>query len=267
MEFLKAEGLGNDFVMFEGAAPTAEQIRRWCDRRTGIGADGVLRVTRSGHRGAVARMQYWNADGSPAGMCGNGLRCVARYVLEAGWTKERCFTIQTPSGMNRVEVLDDGMIRVELGRCRVNSRFMAVGRSFTSVDVGNPHAVTFVEDASELDTLPLRSVGLSMQEHPLFPLGVNVEFAAGMDDGFRVRVWERGAGETRACGTGAAAVAAVALQAGWVAPTTKIELAGGSLVVELANGVAWIQGPAVLVFSGTIPDRTGNGGTAADGGR
>lgn len=267
MEFLKAEGLGNDFVMVEGAEPTAEQIRHWCDRRTGIGADGVLRVSTADRREAVARMQYWNADGTPAGMCGNGLRCVARYVFEGGWSKERCFTIQTAAGLNRAEILDDGMIRVELGPYRVGARLTMEGRSFTAVDVGNPHAVTFVEDASELERAPLRSVGRSFQDHPFFPAGANVEFAAREDDGFRVRVWERGAGETRACGTGSAAVAAVALQRGWVGPATDIQLPGGSLTVELTEGIAWIQGPAVLVFSGTIPDRTGNGRTTAFSGR
>ncbi|MCY4371558.1 MAG: diaminopimelate epimerase [bacterium] len=263
MEFLKAEGLGNDFVMVQGAEPTAEQIRRWCDRRTGIGADGVLRVSRPDHREAVARMQYWNADGTPAGMCGNGLRCVARYVFDGGWSKERLFTIQTPTGMRQVEILDDGMIRVELGPYRVGSGLRIRGRSFTTADVGNPHAVTFVEEGSELETVPLRSVGLALQGHQSFPEGVNVEFAAGTAHGFRVRVWERGAGETRACGTGAAAVAAVAFQRGCVGSATEIELPGGPLAVELIEGVAWITGPAVLVFSGTIPDRTGNGETRA----
>ena len=267
MEFLKAEGLGNDFVMVEGTEPTAEQIRRWCDRRTGIGADGVLRVSRTGHDEAVARMQYWNADGTPAGMCGNGLRCVARYVFEGGWSKERCFTIQTPTGMNRVEILDDGKIRVELGPYRVGSGLIVGGRSFTSADVGNPHAVTFVEDASELETVQLRSVGLALQDHPFFPAGVNVEFGASTDDGFRARVWERGVGETRACGTGAAAVAAVAHQKGWVGPASEIQLPGGSLAVELTAGIAWILGPAVLVFSGTIPDRTRSAARPASVGR
>ena len=263
MEFLKAEGLGNDFVMVEGVEPAAEQIRHWCDRRTGIGADGVIRVTRADHREAVARMQYWNADGSPAGMCGNGLRCVARYVSERGWSEERHFTIQTSTGLNRAEILDGGMVRVELGPYRVGKELTAGGRLFTAAEVGNPHAVTFVESVSGLEAAPLRKVGRAFQDHPSFPEGVNVEFATGTADGFRVRVWERGAEETRACGTGAAAVAAVALRNGQGYPVTGIELPGGRLVVELTEGVAWIQGPAVLVFSGTIPDRTGNGRTAA----
>lgn len=254
MEFLKAEGLGNDFVIVTGVEPTVEQIRRWCDRRTGIGADGVLRVTRADHPDAVARMQYWNSEGSPSGMCGNGLRCVARYVFEGGWSTEKSFAIETSTGMNRVDVQNDGIVLSELGCYRVGPRLTAGGRSYTCADVGNPHAVTFVDDLSELDRVPLRSVGRSLQDHPSFPDGVNVEFAAGTGDGFRVRVWERGSGETRACGTGAAAVAAVALQDGWVGPVTEIELPGGPLTVQLIEGIAWIRGPAVLVFSGTIRD-------------
>ena len=253
MEFLKVEGLGNDFVLFEGSAPSAGQIRRWCNRRTGIGADGALRVTRSDHPEAVARMEYWNADGTAAGMCGNGLRCVARYVFEQGWPGRRSFTIQTATGLNRAEVLD-GIVRVELGPYRIGSRSVICDRSFTTVNLGNPHAVTFVEDPAELKEAPLDTVGPSLQGHALFPAGVNVEFACMTASSLRVRVWERGAGETQACGTGAAAVAAVAFQHGWVEQVSDIKLPGGLLGVELIDRVAWIRGPAVLVFSGTIPD-------------
>ncbi len=251
MEFLKAQGLGNDFVMIEGPEPTVDQIRRWCDRKVGIGADGLLRVTRTDHHEAVARMQYWNADGSPAGMCGNGLRCVALYVFKRGWSeRRRCFNVRTPTGVNNVEVLDDRTIRVELGRCRVGPELVVGDRSFMAVDVGNPHAVTFVEDAGMLATVPLRSVGMALQNHPHFPEGVNVEFALREPSGYRARVWERGVGETSACGTGAAAVAAVALRSGWEGSDVDIELTGGTLSVTLIDGIAWIEGPAVLVFSG-----------------
>ncbi len=254
MEFLKAEGLGNDFVIIEGQAPTVDQIRSWCDRKTGIGADGVMRVTGTGDLdGSVARMQYWNSDGSPAGMCGNGLRCVALYVYERGWSKQqRRFTVRTPTGSNRVEVLDDRRIKVELGAYRVGSDVMVGDRLFATVDVGNPHAVTFVEDASQLDSAPLRSVGVSLQGHPRFPDGVNVEFALKQADGYRMRVWERGVGETSACGTGAAAVVAAGFREGRDGSDVDVELAGGTLSVSLLDGIAWIQGPAVLVFVGTL---------------
>ena len=254
MEFVKAEGLGNDFVLVEGAVPSTTQIRRWCNRRTGIGADGVLRVSRSDHPEVVARMDYWNPDGSVAGMCGNGLRCVALYVFEQGWTDRRSFRIRTPSGLSRVEVMEDGRVRVELGPYRVGRRSVMEGLPFTPVDVGNPHAVTFVPTVADVEQAPLARVGLALQDHPRFPDGVNVEFAAPTDDGLRVRVWERGAGVTLACGSGAAAVAAVAYQEGRADPTTDVELPGGRLGVELIDGVAWISGPAAIVFSGTIPD-------------
>ena len=254
MEFVKAEGLGNDFVLVEGVAPSTAQIRRWCHRRTGIGADGVLRVSRSDHPEAVARMEYWNPDGSAAGMCGNGLRCVALYVFERGWTDRRSFIIRTPAGLSQVKVMEDGTVRVELAPYRVGQRSVMEGRSFTSVHVGNPHAVTFVPTSADVEDSPLARVGMALQDHPRFPDGVNVEFASMTDRGFRVRVWERGAGATLACGTGAAAVAAVAYQEGRSGPTANVDLPGGRLGVELIDGVAWITGPAGLVFSGTIAD-------------
>ena len=254
LEFVKAEGLGNDFVLVEGKAPSAAQVRDWCNRRTGIGADGVLRVSRSDHPEAVARMEYWNSDGSVAGMCGNGLRCCARYVFERGWTDRRFFVIRTAAGLNRVEVPEDGPVRVELGPYRVGRRSVMEGLPFTTVDVGNPHAVTLVATPADLERAPLARIGRALQDHPRFPDGVNVEFAAPTDRGLRVRVWERGAGVTLACGTGAAAAVAVASQEGRADPATGVELPGGRLGVELINGVAWISGPAVTVFSGTIPD-------------
>lgn len=254
MEFVKTEGLGNDFVLVEGTAPSRAQIRLWCDRRTGIGADGLLRVSRSYHPDAVARMEYWNSDGSVAGMCGNGLRCVALYVFERGWTDRRSFAIRTATGLNRVEIVENGAVRVELGPYRVGRQSIMEGLPFTAVDVGNPHAVTFVGTAAEVEDAPLARVGMALQEHPRFPEGVNVEFAAPTSHGLRVRVWERGAGATHACGTGAAAVAAVAHHERGGGPATEVQLPGGRLGVELIDGVAWITGPAVMVFSGTVPD-------------
>jgi len=254
LEFVKVEGLGNDFVLLEGTPPSAAQVRRWCNRRTGIGADGVLRVSRLDHPEGVARMEYWNSDGSVAGMCGNGLRCVALYVFERGWTDQRSFIIRTPSGLNRVEVMPEGAVKVEVGPYRVGRRFVMEGLSFTAVDVGNPHAVTFVRSAADVQDAPLARVGMAFQDHPRFPDGVNVEFAAPTGNGLRVRVWERGAGATLACGTGAAAVAAAAYEEGRAGPTADVELPGGRLGVELIDGVAWITGPAVVVFSGTFPD-------------
>ena len=248
------EGLGNDFVVVEGVDPDPERVRAWCDRRLGIGADGVLAVSGSEHAKATARMRYWNSDGSAAELCGNGLRCVARYVFDREWTDDREFVVETHTGLRDVEVMADGSVRAQLGRYRVGGAVTAAGYRFTSAGVGNPHAVTFLEDAAGLDGVDLDEIGPSMQHHPAFPEGVNVEFAAPLEGGaLRVRVWERGAGQTRACGTGAAAVAAVAHAGGRAGPAVEIRLPGGSLDVELIDGTAWIRGPAVPVFEGTIP--------------
>lgn len=255
MDFVKMHGLGNDFVVFEGPAPEAGQIRRWCDRRTGIGADGVLRVGRGGggHPGAAAAMEYWNADGAAAEMCGNGLRCTAAYAYEQGWAGRGEFLVETPVGVRRAEVLENGAVRAEIGPCRVGAGLEFEGRSFTAVDAGNPHAVTFLDRAERLEEAPVGSVGPAFQRHPSFPGGVNVGFAAETGGGLRLRVWERGAGETRACGTGAAAAAAAARARGSAGSVVRVELPGGTLRVELAGAAAWIEGPAVRVFTGALP--------------
>lgn len=254
MEFLKMEGMGNDFVVTEGLAPDPDQVRAWCDRRLGIGADGVLVISEPAHPGAAARMSLWNSDGSVAESCGNGLRCVARYLFDRGWVDGRRFIVDTPTGPSEVEVMADGSVRAELGTYRIGGSVTGSGYEFVSVSVGNPHAVTFMEEPGEVDGLNLGEIGSLMQDHPAFPDGVNVEFATPVGPGaFRVRVWERGAGETRACGTGAAAVAAVAHAQGRAGPAVEIRYPGGSLGVELAGEAAWIRGPAVSVFAGTIP--------------
>ena len=248
------EGLGNDFVVIEGSAPEPDQVRAWCDRRRGIGADGVLLISGPGRPGAVARMDLWNSDGSVAESCGNGLRCVARYVFDRGWADGRAFTVETPAGPSGVEVMAGGSVRAELGNYRIGDSVTASGHRFVAASVGNPHAVTFMDSPARIDRVDLGEIGRLMQDHPAFPDGVNVEFAAPLEPGvFRVRVWERGAGETRACGTGAVAVAAVAHVQGRAGPAVEIRYPGGSLGVELAGETAWIRGPAESVFAGTIP--------------
>ena len=254
MEFLKMEALGNDFVVIEGPAPDPGQVRAWCDRRLGIGADGVLVVSGPDHSGATARMSLWNSDGSVAESCGNGLRCVARYVFDRGWADGREFIVETLAGPGRVKVMADGSVRAELGTYRIGGSVTASGYRFVSASVGNPHAVTFMEDPTGLDGVDLAEIGRLMQDHPAFPEGVNVELAAQLEEGvFRVRVWERGAGETWACGTGGVAVAVVAHAQGRAGRAVEIRYPGGNLGVELVGESAWIRGPAASVFSGTIP--------------
>lgn len=247
MEFVKMHGLGNDFVVVEGEEPPAvEVIREWCDRRRGIGADGVLWVTPTGGDTAI-RMEYWNADGSVAEMCGNGLRCAARYGYDRGWAVSTDFSVETVVGTNRAEIVGPGEVRVELGKYAVGETVEVSGTTFHCVAVGNPHAVTFVSDT---EAAPLTTLGPLVENDLHFPERTNVEFAAVGGDTIDLRVWERGIGETLACGTGAAATAAVARTLGYVADTVTVKLLGGPLRVELVDEVAWITGAAEYAFRG-----------------
>lgn len=252
MDFVKMEGLGNDFIVVDGPVEfSPADIQRLCDRRRGIGADGVLEVTPLEHDGASVRMRYWNADGSAAEMCGNGLRCVARYAYDRGLVPGSSFVVETPVGRNGADVGDNGTVRVQLGGFTVGEELAIDGRRFHRASVGNPHAVTFVDEAP---TELVHSVGAAVEIDPAFPDGTNVEFVTVRPDGLAMRVWERGVGETQACGTGAAAVAAVAHSVGAGGAVTSVDLLGGRLEVELIGDQAWITGPATYVFSGTVPD-------------
>lgn len=243
LRFTKMQGLGNDFVVIEGPIELSEQdVADLCDRRFGVGADGVLVVT----RGEGIRMEYWNADGSPAEMCGNGLRCVARYAYDQGWAPERSFTVVTPEGERRVMV-KDGTVDAELGRPHIGEEVFIDGHAYRMVDMGNPHAVRIVDDPSVID---VDVAGSSAQSH--FPQGANVEFVSVTADGIVMRVWERGVGETMACGTGmAAAAAATGMEVGRV----RVLVPGGVGIVEIRDGVAWLEGPAEVSFSGTFGGR------------
>lgn len=249
MEFVKMEGLGNDFVVVEGPlSPSREEIARWCDRRRGIGADGVLVVTPGDDR--TVAMDYWNADGSPAEMCGNGLRCVARFAVDEGFVSGEVFTVVTAEGSRRVEV-GEAVVRVELGPVDTEGDTKVVaGYDLASVSVGNPHAVAFVDDCH---SVPVETVGPVVEGDSLYPERTNVEFATVVSrDRITLRVWERGVGETLACGTGAAAAVAEGLRRGVIAPVVTVQLPGGELEVEIDVGTAWITGPATAVFRGRL---------------
>jgi diaminopimelate epimerase len=250
MDFVKMEGLGNDFMVVAGPVEvTAEDVTAWCDRRRGIGADGVLEVTPlDGNR---VRMRYWNADGSPAEMCGNGLRCVARYAAVNGLVEGDEFTVDTPVGPRPAQLRGGARVRVLLGRPRTESGGLDLdGVTVFPVTMGNPHAVMFVEDPG---TAPVGTLGPHLETAAAFPGGTNVEFARVTGAGaIELRVWERGVGETLACGTGAAATAFLAHQQGRVGESVAVRLPGGELLVELDAAGAWIEGPANFVFSGSI---------------
>ena len=250
MHFVKMEGVGNDFVVLEGPQSiSSARVVQWCDRRRGIGADGVL-VVAPGESGRI-RMEYWNADGTPAEMCGNGLRCAARYGFDRGWTRTRMFVVETAAGERPCRVLADGRVRASLGWAEVaETNTTAAGVMVREASVGNPHAVVFVDD---LESAPVGTLGPAIETDRAFPARTNVEFVqVATPDHLLVRTWERGVGETLACGTGAAAAAAVAARAGLVAAgRITVTQTGGDLIVDGDDddGV-WLEGPADYVFEG-----------------
>lgn len=245
LEFTKMQGLGNDFVVLDGPVVlTEDQVQGLCDRRYGIGADGVLVVT----PGDPIAMEYWNADGSAAEMCGNGLRCVARYAADRGLAPLPSFDIDTPVGIRRVTVGDDG-IEADLGPVSVTGHATIDNVRYHLIDVGNPHAVSVVDEPEDID---ISTVGPRVETDPQFPSGTNVEFAAISDDSVTMRVWERGVGETRACGTGMAAAAMVASKLGRFEGQIAVHVPGGTGHVDFREGRGWLTGPADYAFTGTI---------------
>ncbi|GAA2065856.1 diaminopimelate epimerase [Leifsonia soli] len=286
IHFTKGQGTGNDFVLYsdpEGRQPlTATQIAEICDRHFGVGADGVIRAVRSAHLpegeaalaeddGATWFMDYYNADGSPAEMCGNGIRVYVRYLLESGLAElpeGGTIAIGTRSGVRDVQRSTNGF-QVDLGRWRldggeplVRAKELAVARPGLGIDMGNPHVVVAVADDSELDAADLSYIP---HIEPSPEHGANVEFVVPHEplvvDGvgrIRMRVHERGSGETLSCGTGAAAAAlAVRYWAGDGAPNQwRVEVPGGTVGVRMfatEDGEhVGLSGPAALVFTGTL---------------
>jgi diaminopimelate epimerase len=272
MRFAKGHGTGNDFVILpdpDGRLPlTPAFVAALCDRRRGIGADGVLRVVRSAVHpeatgsGAEWFMDYWNADGSHAEMCGNGVRVYARYLVESGLAAaEGSWTLATRAGVVPVTIGPE--ISAGLALPTVYDQSTAkIGRrrlTGTAVDVGNPHLVCPVDERT-LDGLDLATA--PAYDSQVFPAGVNVEFAtagtagsppAGADLYRRMRVFERGSGETLSCGSGACAVAAVALDhAGLGTGVVVVDVPGGRLTVTTTDSHCWLAGPAVIVAHGEL---------------
>jgi diaminopimelate epimerase len=251
MDFVKMEGLGNDFVVLRGPlAPAAADIAAWCDRRRGIGADGLLVVTRLGSN--RVRMDYWNADGSPAEMCGNGLRCVGRFAVAEGLVDGPEILVETAVGERPVLVAPEGPVRALVGESSEAGipPFDLAGYHLESVSMGNPHAVAFVDDCY---AVPVSAVGPIVEGDPHFPQRTNVGFATVVSSRrLDLRVWERGVGETLACGSGAAAAAALAHRRGLTGARVTVMLPGGPLEVEIDGDRVWIEGPARLVYRGTI---------------
>lgn len=273
LPFVKMEGAGNDYVYVDGidmAFPVErapELARLLADRHRGVGGDGLIVLAPS--RTADVRMLMWNADGSRGAMCGNGLRCLAALARDHGHVRSDALTVETDAGVRRVDLLREGSAvfaaRAELGPVQVNAQPESVevaGHSITfhRGDAGNPHAVVFLD--RDPAAFPVVEVGAALQRHAAFPGGVNVEFVQVAGDGsLRMRVFERGSGETMACGSGAAAAALTALRTGRVCgPSVTVRLRGGDLRVDIAPSGLVLQGPVRTVFRGAIdlPDAAGD---------
>ena len=256
MRFVKGHGTENDFVVLPDAPPLdPPTVRALCDRRAGIGADGVLRLERGGPVDGGFVMDYWNADGSVAEMCGNGIRVYARYLVDAGLAEPGTLAIGTRAGVRTVQVPAAGDVTVEMGAPVPLAAAPTVGgRPGTAVSMGNPHVVVELPDLAALDALDLAR---PPEVRPALPDGQNVEFVVRRGPrALAMRVHERGVGETRSCGTGvcAAVVAAVAWADGdGLDDPWTVDVPGGRLTVTwLSAGPVLLSGPAVLVAHGEV---------------
>lgn len=288
MKFTKMHGCGNDYVYVNGFEETVQDPEKAAviisDRHFGVGSDGLIIIRPS--LTADCFMDMYNADGSRGKMCGNGIRCVAKYVYDHGMVRKERMTVETLSGVKTLDLhVKDGKVetvRVDMGspvlepekipvrlgeageslvtekkpygRVILDAPLNVNGQSWpvTCVSMGNPHCITRVRDPYELDLPP---IGPHFEHHPVFPEGVNTEFIQVEDrENVRMRVWERGSGETWACGTGACAVGVACILNGWTDRKVKIHLRGGDLLVEWDEGknTVFMTGPAVTVFEGEI---------------
>ena len=301
IDFVKLNGLGNDFVFIDDLDRsldlTDDQVKWLCDRHFGIGADGVILVRPPKHSGSIAYMHYINSDGSLAQMCGNGVRCFAKYLVDRGLVPDNVesFTVDTLAGPRVItyEVDEQGLLStatVDMGtpilepeEIPVDAPFDSVSADgtdyvgnlelespwgtfrFTCVSMGNPHAVTFLQDTESmdpalfssteksLDTLDIDKVGAFFESHPAFPEKANIEFASVQDDGIHMRVFERGCGETLACGTGACATSVAAALQGLGDRDNRLVLRGGELLISWkSDNHVFMTGKAEESFTGTV---------------
>ena len=275
MKFTKMHGLGNDFVVVDGfseSVPNAHELAvEICDRRTGVGADGLIIVMPSDK--ADFKMHYINSDGSLAEMCGNGIRCLSKFVYERGLTKSVDFMVETLAGVNRQKLkVEDGRVvevSVDMGKPfflrsdipmlgdegEVIDEPLEVDGSeyrITALSTGNPHAVMFVDD---VEAAPLSDLGPKVENHPSFPNRTNVEFVQVLDrSNIRMRIWERGCGETLASGSGSSASAVASIVNGFTDRDVNVRVRLGALRISWPEGGNIImRGPAAEVFDGQWP--------------
>lgn len=270
--FHKMHGAGNDFVLLDLRDQTldldADRARRLADRHRGIGCDQLLVLRAPADAEALTRFEVWNADGSRAEQCGNGVRCIGLYLHRRNEAGSDPFALEGPADLIRMNCLDDGSVRVDMGAPRfqpdevpttlspANGRYHlelnGIELELGAVSMGNPHAVISVDNT---EAAPVAELGPAVSRHPAFPEGCNVGFAQVLDRGrVRLRVFERGADETAACGSGACAAAVVLGQAGLVDDTVEVVQAGGRLIIERqpSSGRVEMTGPAAHVFQGVI---------------
>jgi len=275
MKFTKMHGIGNDYVYvncFEEKVNDPSKVAVFVsDRHTGIGGDGLILIKPS--KKADFEMDMYNADGSRGAMCGNGIRCVAKYVYDYGLTDKTNITIDTSSGVKHLNlvIVDDkvALVRVNMGAPELNATKVPIVSDekevinepieidgceykITAISMGNPHAVTYMKD---IDNLDIDNVGPKFELNPIFPDRVNTEFVKVIDENtVAMRVWERGSGETLACGTGACAVAVASILNGHTKDSVTVQLLGGDLQIEWDrdNNLVYMTGSATVVFDGEI---------------
>lgn len=267
--FSKMQGLGNDFVVINNLEQhiklTPEQIRLISDRHFGIGCDQLLLLEPAPHNKANFGYRIYNNDGTESGQCGNGVRCLARFIHQQKISDKTTLTIATSSSTMQTQILENGLVKVNMGEPnfipdkiplllpRTNTYTITVSGitiTFFAVSLGNPHIVIRVEN---FDNEQIQMIGKALNNrHAIFPEGVNVGFMQIVDrEHIHLRVYERGAGETKACGSGACAAMVAAVEQGWCDNQAEVKLPGGTLTIQYKpNEPLWMTGPAVFVFDG-----------------
>ncbi|MBV2208606.1 MAG: diaminopimelate epimerase [Thermomonas sp.] len=275
MHFCKMHGAGNDFVVLDLrsglAAPSAAQCQRLADRHFGVGCDQILTVEPAQHPSAIARYRIWNADGTPSGQCGNGARCIAAWLVRDGAAPAQdAFVIESPAGLHHVHHAAQGGFTIDMGAPQFapaaiplhgfaehsdySLTYQGQALRFGAVSMGNPHAVIEVGDLAQAD---VAAIGPWLQQQAAFPQSANIGFAQVLSpNAIKLRVYERGSGETLACGSGACAAVASLVQRGRLAADSDVhvQLPGGTLHIryDRTHNTMLMSGPAAFVFEGTL---------------